>query len=252
MSNVTLSPEDLARYDINGWLLLDDLLDLSVSELQDEVALIATWPDDGEWLHHYEMTDEGVRLARTENFTPFSASMNHLMRGSLCQIAGQLLGEPAVLYKEKINYKLAGGAGFSAHQDKPAYPFVDKVLSVMVAVDDSTIDNGCLYVVDGWHREVLEQDERGCIRGELVERLNWKPVELRAGQTLFFHGLTPHRSGPNTSSRDRRALYPTYNASREGDLREQYYATKRAALAQQFDDGRVHLSLIGDFEGRPV
>jgi len=53
-------------------------------------------------------------------------------------IAGALLGEPAVLYKEKINYKLAGGAGYAPHQDAPAYPFIDVHVSCMVAVDDST------------------------------------------------------------------------------------------------------------------
>jgi len=86
----------------------------------------------------------------------------------------------------------------------------------------------------------------------VVSELEWRPVPLRAGQTLFFHALTPHRSGANRSARDRRALYPTYNGASEGDLREDYYAAKREAFATSPDDGRVRLSLIGDFEGRPV
>ena len=31
----------------------------------------------------------------------------------------QLMGEPAILFKEKINFKLSGGSGFAAHQDAP-------------------------------------------------------------------------------------------------------------------------------------
>jgi Phytanoyl-CoA dioxygenase (PhyH) len=249
-----LTDDELDHYRATGWLLLDGLLTLSATELQGAVAAVASWPDDGDWLHHREMTDAGPRLARTENFTPFSEPLFDLLRrGPIPDVAGQLLGEPALLYKEKINYKLVGGAGFSPHQDKPAYPFVDQVLSVMVAVDDATVENGCLFVVSGCHHELLAQDERGCITEAVTASLDWQPVELHAGQTLFFHALTPHRSGPNSSTADRRALYPTYNGVSEGDLRDAYYAAKRDAFASGADDtGRVRLSLIGDFEGRPA
>jgi hypothetical protein len=248
-----LGPSDEEHFGRLGWLLLQGLLDVEVADLQDEVAAVASWEDDGPWLQHYEQTALGRRLARTENFTPYST----LLRGLLCEgsvpgIAGQLLGEDALLYKEKINYKAAGGAGFSPHQDKPAYPFVDQVLSVMIAVDDATVENGCLYVVSGHHHEPLEQDERGCIAATVVEQMDWEPVELEAGATLFFHALTPHRSGPNTSTRDRRALYPTYNGVSEGDLRATYYDEKRRAFEEGDEGDRVRLSLIGDFEGRPA
>jgi hypothetical protein len=78
-------------------------------------------------------------------------------------------------------------------------------------------------------------------------------VPVGAGDTLWFHSRTPHRSGPNRSDRPRRALYPTYNAVREGDLRSSYYDEKRRefAAADPAGDG-VRVSLIGDFQGRPV
>jgi Phytanoyl-CoA dioxygenase (PhyH) len=244
---------DVTHFAAEGWLLCEGLLDVDVAELRSEVDRIATLGDEGDWEHHYEMTDGGRRLARTENFTPVSTLLSGLLRrGAVPDVAGQLLGEPALLYKEKINYKSAGGAGFSPHQDKPAYPFVAQVLSVMIAVDDATTENGCLEVVSGAHRELLPQDERGCIAASVVATFDWQPVELDAGQTLFFHALTPHRSGPNRSTRDRRALYPTYNPASEGDLRDEYYAERRQALARADASERVQLSLIGDFEGRPA
>ena len=122
----------------------------------------------------------------------------------------------------------------------------------MVAVDDATIENGCLEVVSGAHHEVLAQDDRGCIAHDVVGHARVAPVELRAGETLFFDALAPHRSGPNRSTRDRRALYPTYNGRSEGDLRDAYYAERRRVLAEADGSERVQLSLIGDFEGRPA
>jgi ectoine hydroxylase-related dioxygenase (phytanoyl-CoA dioxygenase family) len=77
-------------------------------------------------------------------------------------------------------------------------------------------------------------------------------VPVRAGETLWFHSRTPHRSGANHSDEPRRALYPTYNAAAEGDRRAEYYRHKLEELASRGDGRRVQVSLIGDFEGRPV
>jgi ectoine hydroxylase-related dioxygenase (phytanoyl-CoA dioxygenase family) len=122
----------------------------------------------------------------------------------------------------------------------------------MVAVDDATVENGCLEIVSGRHAELLATDERGCITASLVADMTWQYAPIKAGQTLWFHSLTPHRSGANRSTRDRRALYPTYNALTEGDLRESYYAEKLQKFGSAESGERVVLSLIGDFEGRPV
>lgn len=247
------NPRLVDHFRAYGWVLTQDLDG-------DEVALLKRWVDDvagtidspGEILHYRELTDFGPKLCRTENFVPVHRELRELLTIRLAAVASRLIGEDAVLYKEKINYKLAGGAGFSPHQDAPAYPFIDTHVSCMVAVDDATPDNGCLEVVSACYDEVLPLDDRGCIRSEVVTQLRWEPVPLLAGQTLWFHSRTPHRSGANRSLTDRRALYPTYNAASEGDLRARYYAEKLSILASNLSADRVTLSLIGDFEGRPV
>jgi hypothetical protein len=238
----------------HGWLLTDPLDREATEDLRVWVDAIESWSDDGGWLHHREQTDDGPKLCRTENFVPYHDGMRALLTaGSLLETASALLGEQAVLYKEKINYKLSGGAGYAAHQDAPAYRFVDKHVSCMVAVDDATIGNGCLEVVSGLHHELLPVDDVGCIRPDVVASLDWSAVEVRAGQALWFHSRTPHRSGANHSTEPRRALYPTYNARSEGDLRDAYYRDKLAEFDRPGDDGgRVRVSLIGDFQGRPV
>ena len=203
---------------------------------------------------HHELAGGTRQIARIEDFTPHSELLAAaLTTGPVQAAASELLGEEALLYKEKVNFKLPGGAGFSPHQDKPAYPLVEVVLSAMVAIDDSTVANGCLEVVSGHHREQLEQDDRGCIAPAIAERLAFEPVELAAGDVLLFHALTPHRSSANRSEAPRRALFPTYNGASEGDLRTAYYAAKREAFASELPDAdRVRLSLIGDFEGVPA
>jgi ectoine hydroxylase-related dioxygenase (phytanoyl-CoA dioxygenase family) len=237
-----------------GWLLTDTLDAQGVEHLRAWADEVAAWPDAGDgWLHHRELTDDGAKLCRSENFVPFHDGLRELLTaGPLLADAAALLGEPAVLYKEKINYKLPGGAGYAPHQDAPAYRFVETHVSCMVAIDDATATNGCLEVVSGHHHELLPTDDTGCIRPDVVARLQWDTVPVRAGQTLWFHSRTPHRSGPNRSTRARRALYPTYNAAAEGDLRDDYYRQKLAEFAATPAGEHVQVSLIGDFQGRPV
>ncbi|MBX3314266.1 MAG: phytanoyl-CoA dioxygenase family protein [Actinobacteria bacterium] len=248
--------DEVRSFRATGWLLTRTLDDDGVAALRTWVDEVAAWPDDGDgWMHHRELTDDGPKLCRSENLVPFHAGLRELLTtGSLLDTASALLGEPAVLYKEKVNYKLAGGAGYSPHQDAPAYPFLDAHVSCMVAVDDATVENGCLEVVESAHHEVLRQDDGGRIHPDVVAGMAWRAVPVPAGWTLWFHSRTPHRSGPNRSGLPRRALYPTYNAAAEGDLRSAYYAEKLARFdaAGARADGGVRVSLIDDFEGRAV
>ena len=57
-----------------------------------------------------------------------------------------------MLYKEKVNYKHPGGAGFAPHQGAPAYRFVDHHVSCMVPLDPATEASGCLWVAAGHDR----------------------------------------------------------------------------------------------------
>ncbi len=240
----------------HGWVLLETLGEAAIENLRlwvDEIAGSANGGSDSEILHYREMTDFGPKLCRSENFVPGHAGLRSLLtEGALLEAASLLLGQAAVLYKEKVNYKLAGGAGYAPHQDAPAYPFLKAHVSCMVAIDDSDETNGCLEVVSGMHHDLIPVNEVGCIPHSVVAQLEWTAAPVRAGQTLWFHSLTPHRSGANQSSVDRRALYPTYNALVEGNLRDAYYAEKLRRMSSETVGSNVQVSLIGDFQGRPV
>ncbi|HEY3996005.1 MAG TPA: phytanoyl-CoA dioxygenase family protein [Mycobacterium sp.] len=233
---------------VPGFLSIDD-----VNRVRRWVGDVERWPDrrGAGWLQHDEQTGGGVRRTRTENFSPFHDELRALLTaGAVPAMAGQLLGEPAVLYKEKINYKHPGGAGFAAHQDAPAYPHINVSVSCLLVVDDSTVDNGCLEFVGGLYHELLPTDGDGCIRPDIAEALQWLAHPARAGSLVWFHSHTPHRSGPNTSHTSRRALYLTYNGASAGDCHETYYRDKRAALSAAVNDGETQrVSLIGHFRG---
>ena len=115
---------------------------------------------------------------------------------------GALLGEPAVLYKEKVNYKLPGGAGYSPHQDAPAYPMIDVHVSAMVAVDDADESNGGLELVSRCFDAVLPLDERGCIEASVVEAVGVAARAVARGPHTLVpqSNTTPQRPQPLRST----------------------------------------------------
>lgn len=249
-----MTADDIASFAERGWVLSKPFTQAEIERLVEWITEVQHWDDGGEWMNHYEMIAGSPRKCRTEYFTPFHSGLRELLTAGVIRSAAEsLLGEPVALYKEKINYKLAGGAGWEAHQDAPAYPFIDAHISCMIAVDAASAANGCLEVVSGMHHELIPTDARGCIPADVVPTMSWQAVPMEAGDVLWFHSRTPHRSGDNSSPQHRRAVYPTFNAIREGDLRETYYAAKRDELRRTSATGeRVRISLIDDFRGVPV
>lgn len=229
----------------------DDVLD-ELRALVDAIAADTLRTDDeSPVLVHHEQTDHGVAIARAENLVPNHDGFRRLTStGPLVDLVGSLFAEAAVLYKEKVNFKLPGGAGFAPHQDATAYKFADDHITVMLAIDTASVDNGCLEMVAGEHHALLPTDGDGCIDPALAENLPWEPVELQPGEMLAFSSHTPHRSASNTSDRPRRALFMTFNRRSVGDHREAYYADKVRHLAEHQGTDAQRISTIGHFQGK--
>ena len=118
------------------------------------------------------------------------------------------------------------GGAWEWHQDygywyKNQFMFPDQMLSVMVALNRATVENGCLQVIKGSHK--LGRVEHG-FAGEQVGasqtmvdnclRLGMELVyaELEPGDALFFHANILHRSEANLSDQPRWSFISAYNA----------------------------------------
>ena len=82
------------------------------------------------------------------------------------------------------------------------------------ALEDATVDNGCLWVEPGGHRGPLRERfvrEGDAVRLETVDATPWPapeqtvPLPVEAGTLVVFHGLLPHASAPNRSAVSRQA-----------------------------------------------
>jgi len=211
---------------------------------EEEMRRISAWTDElgalpevpGRCMMYFEpsLLRPGERvLQRIENFCPFHAGFAALCDGlKLRGTVSRLFGEPALLFKDKINFKLPGGDGFKPHQDQQAgwSAYADLFITAMVSVDPTTEENGCLEFCAGQHRQGLLGEEWAPLTDGDMRRLGARPVPTRAGDAVFFDSYTPHGSGPNLTAERRRVLYITYNRRSAGDHRERYYADKRKSF----------------------
>lgn len=252
---IELSDDQREHWLRRGWLQLPELLPAATTDsLPEWVEALARPPmrGDEQRLQYFEHTDAGTRICRTERYLGDQADLAALIAGGpLEHAAAAVLDEPAVLYKEKINYKAPGGGGFAAHQDATAYPFVRRIVTAVVAVDAMTTENGCLEFAGDGVDALLPGDGDGCIAPQTASELQWEPVPLPAGGVLLFSAMAPHRSGTNSSRAPRRALYLTYNARSEGDRRAAYYAEREVRMRDAVGE-HARVSNIGHFRGRPA
>ena len=149
-----------------------------------------------------------------------------------------LVGEnDLALFTEKLNVKRARKGGkIILHQDFPYWsdltPMASRVATAMLFLDDATIENGCLEVVPGSHREGIQPrlavDGLGALEmdPQQYDHSRLLPLEVPAGSVAFFGPFLVHRSLFNTSNADRRALLYSYQPNGHPHLRE---LTRRAA-----------------------
>ena len=256
--SVTADSSRALSWDDDGVVVLEGALGAGIiDELRRSVEDLESDADglDRLALHHHESTDSGIALARSERFADSHEALGRFIRTEAVTIVSEVAGEPMVLYKEKVNYKQPGGAGFAPHQDARAYRFTDYHVSLMVPLDPATVDSGCLWFAPNPDRGLLADDGRGRLSEPAVEKLCWQPVEVQPGDVVVFDSRAPHRSGTNRSRHPRRALYLTYNRASDGDLRDRYYEDKDREFAASdgtFAGARARISISDDFLGRPA
>ena len=97
------------------------------------------------------------------------------------------------------------------HQDHAYfnYPLGTRIVRVWVALDEATLENGCMQLLPGLHREgprlhFQRRDWQICDQ-EIMGRRS-VAVPLKPGGLLFFDGLLPHGTPHNNSPKRRRAV----------------------------------------------
>ncbi|MES2652499.1 MAG: phytanoyl-CoA dioxygenase family protein [Bacteroidota bacterium] len=217
-----LSPADKTLFDRDGYVLIKGMLKpeevkkLYSIAIEDEVISKKSF-DRGD--------SNGLRTKLALWYSLGDDAYSLLARSKrIVEGANLLLAGESVHFHSKLMQKepKVGGA-WEWHQDY-GYWYRDgflypQMLSVLTALSPATKENGCLQVLKGSHlvgriehgfsgEQVGANQERV---DELMKKLELVFVEMEAGDTLFFHSNTLHRSDANLSDAPRWSLISAYN-----------------------------------------
>ena len=132
------------------------------------------------------------------------------------ELATEIGFEDALLLQSMYIFKQPNiGGEVTCHQDSTfLYTEPTEIAGLWFALEDATVENGCLWAIPGGHRRGLKsrwvRAAQGGMEFEVYDRKPWPESELVAlevpkGSLILLHGFLPHRSFENRSPRSRHA-----------------------------------------------
>lgn len=229
------TPDQRAAYERDGFVMIRSLFD--TEEIGILRAAIEHDPQLRESL--YDRNDSEGKATRMATWNHPGDSVYGLAARSqrVVDTMEDMLGGEVYHYHSKLTAKepRVGGA-WEWHQDYGywyhngcVYPYM---ASVMLALDHSTRENGCLQVLRGSHH--AGRVDHGVLPGEqvgadprrveqMLKQLELVYAEMSPGDGLFFHSNVMHRSDQNRSENRRWTVLFCYNAARNDPYLEHHH-----------------------------
>ena len=242
-----------SRFERDGFLVIEDFVDdAHVAEVADllEPLISATIDcgdqrmDLGDFREDESEATGTLMIMQPQDFAP--VLLDTLYLRSALSAAQALLGEDMALDMSMVMEKPPGSASETPwHQDE-AYWLPDipdrRSLSVWLAIDDATIDNGCMWFVPGSHAEPTRKHQWAGTVGQAL-RAEVSPhetvsVPLRSGSCTLHHGNMLHHARGNLAAKRRRAYITNFRPA--------------AMIAWERERGYDHRSENARNQGEPV
>jgi phytanoyl-CoA hydroxylase len=228
-----LSPEQIGRFHSDGFLVVEQILS---DEEIDVLSGRAEWVASGQAAHVPRArlqvepaVVQGERGAQT--YADSLRKMSHMAfydgvfetharNPKVLDVIESILGPDIKFYQDQLFMKPPKiGSRQPYHQDAPLGFHIDPpdMVSCWTALDEATIENGCLWMLPGSHKQgITERSEwKKFEQRALEDRLpTERPVELNRGDCSFHHGLILHSSRPNLTEKRRRGYATHYVSAR--------------------------------------
>jgi len=249
---MSISRQQVAEYQDQGFLVLDGFADATVcdelraraAELVDEfdpaevVSIFSTHEQNRTTDDYFLTSGDKIRFFFEENAFNTDGTLKYEKEKSINKIGHALhdldpvferfsrsekikdiataigMKNPLLLQSMYIFKQPNIGGEVTCHQDS-TFLYTDPIdiVGLWFAVEDATIENGCLWAIPGGHRSGLKsrwvRSEKG-MKFDISNREPWPedqlvPLEVSKGSLILLNGLLPHRSFENRSTRSRHA-----------------------------------------------
>ncbi|HEX3933271.1 MAG TPA: phytanoyl-CoA dioxygenase family protein [Puia sp.] len=230
--NYTLNEKQIHSFAENGFIVIDDFL--SPAELEDwrRTVMVATTARAGKKMPDKDILtggDDGINedagyfgkvFDQLINLWQTDQGVKRLMLDErIGKMAAQLAGVDGIrIWHDQALFKRPWANPTAWHLDTPFWSFSDRrALSIWVALDDATLENGCLFFIPGSHRHTgfgnsaIGKNMDG-IFSVYPELTTYRSVAapMKAGSCSFHNGLTVHGANANMTNGYRRAMTCAY------------------------------------------
>lgn len=214
-------------YEENGYLVVPDVLSREelreIRQVSDQIVAQAEQLEESNATFQLEKMDGSSKTVVRRIFDPinihetYRSTMRH---PGILEVITTLLGPNVAYHHSKAHLKQPEhGSKIDWHRDFVFFPHTNfDLLAVMIAIDDSAPENGCLRVIRGSHHWPLvdpELQEDGFMKaaGSEIRKGQIENVCVPAGGISCHHCLLYHSSLPNLSPKPRRSLIHQYRAA---------------------------------------
>ncbi|HEX5890751.1 MAG TPA: phytanoyl-CoA dioxygenase family protein [Pyrinomonadaceae bacterium] len=248
-----IGPKQIAQYDEQGYLVLERFVDTGdcdrlrarAEELVQEfdpaevVSIFSTHEQNRTTDEYFLTSGDKIRFFFEENaFNPdgtlkyekeksinkighalhdLDPVFNRFSRSQKIKELAKAIGlENCYLLQSMYIFKQPNiGGEVTCHQDSTfLYTEPIDIAGLWFALEDATVDNGCLWALPGGHRHGLKsrwrRSQTDRMEFEIYDHEPWPtknlvPLEVPKGTLIVLNGLLPHLSYENRSTRSRHA-----------------------------------------------
>jgi phytanoyl-CoA hydroxylase len=222
--NTELTSQHITSYRENGFVVLHDFL--TPDELEEwrqavDEAVAARGNRklaDGSMRSGDDYYDN-VFIQRINLWQDHAGMRKLMFDPRLGKLAAELAGVDGIrIWHDQALIKQPWGNPTAWHLDNPYWSFSSRdAITIWVALDDSTLENGCMYFIPGTNKTAtFDNVGIGQNMGDLFKvYTQWAknktmPAPMKAGSCSFHNGLVAHGAGANMTPGFRRAMTCAY------------------------------------------
>lgn len=221
--NTEITPEQIESYQRDGFLFLGEFLTEdelealrhSVAECLQKMGTTKVAGDEAADLKAGDSYYDRVFVQKVNLWKINDEIRAFFLSPALGEMLCKLAGTTGIrIWHDQTLQKQPWANPTAWHLDNPYWSFHSRrAISIWIALDDATLQNGCMYYLPGSHRIVdyknVEIDvEMGALFQTYPKLRNIEavPIQMRAGMAAVHNGLTAHAAGPNMTPYWRRAM----------------------------------------------
>lgn len=230
--NAQLTESQIGFYQENGYVVIEDFLNADELETWRTAVTEALIERNGQKMPGKDIKigqDDGINKDADYYNNVFDQLLNLwqtndkvkalMLDKRIGKMAADLSGADGIrIWHDQALIKKPWANPTSWHLDTPFWSFSDRrALSIWVALDDATLENGCLFFIPGTHKQTTFENpsigkNMGAIFNFYPQFKGFKSVSapMKAGSCSFHCGLTVHGANANMTPGFRRAMTCAY------------------------------------------